>query len=361
MRDPYEVLGVQRNANETEIKKAYRRLAHRYHPDKNPGDKSAEERFKETTAAYELLSDPQKKQRYDTMGAAGFSAEGFTPGSAGFNQNFGAVFGEIFGDFFGKKGRTKERGKDRVVRLSIDFKTAALGGQKNLPLTRRFRCETCTGTGSKPGSAPQICHACGGTGEIRVQQGLFTVGKRCGYCYGRGKMVVDACRTCNGLGHSEKQSEVVVNIPPGSEEGTTLRYSGEGEASSYGPPGDLRVILSVQAHPVFQREANDIHIEVPITLTEATLGAQIEVPTLTGRVRMKLPPGTSSGKVFRLRGKGISSSSGAQGDQHVTVIIEAPQKLTPEQLQLLEKLKKIDDDQHYPQRAEFWNKVKNLS
>ncbi len=359
MRDLYEVLGVSRGASSAEIKKAYRKLAHKYHPDKNPDDKHAEERFKEASMAYEVLSDDDKRRRYDRLGAAGVGMGG-EGGAQGFGaQNFGDVFSELFGDFFGGKGRRphKERGKDRSYNLEVDFRTAVFGGERSIEVTRQVRCPTCTGTGSKPGTSPQLCHACGGGGELRVQQGLFSVSKRCTFCKGRGRIITQPCPTCQGEGAREQATSLKVRIPAGADQGTTLRYPGEGEAGKEGgPPGDLRVVLAVRSHPVFRREGADIHVELPISFREASLGAQVEVPTVDGRVRMRVPPGTQNGRIFRLRGKGAPKLSGeGRGDQHVSVVVEVPEQLSDAARRTLEQLDELDRDEHLPRRRALWS------
>lgn len=373
MRDLYEVLGVNRNASAGEIKKAYRSLAHRYHPDKNPGNASAEEKFKEATHAYDILSNADKKQRYDRFGAAGVGGGGpqdYAQAGAGFAQNVGDVFSEIFGDFF-KGGRpdapgaaggrqTREKGRDRSVSLTIDFAAAVTGGERTVEVARNQRCGTCTGTGAKPGTTPALCHACGGAGEIRAQQGLFSVNKRCAYCRGRGRIVTDPCRDCDGQGQVERRTQLKVKIPAGAATGSTLRYAGEGESGPHGSnSGDLRVVLEVGTHPVFKRDGADLSCEVPVTFTEAVLGGQVQVPTLQGHVRMKVPAGTQTGKVLRLRGKGMPRLGNDQehGDLIVTVVVETPQNLSDQQRGLYEQLLALDTASTYPQRQALWEKL----
>ncbi len=366
MRDLYEVLEVERGASQPDIKKAYRKLAHEYHPDKNDGDPKAEKRFKEISQAYDVLGDEKKRQQYDRFGASGAGGNPFA-GGAGFaggaqGQGFGDVFSEIFGDFFGGRGRAagaRTRGADRTIRLKVDFKTAALGGERTLDIDRSKSCETCTGTGAKPGSTPQICHACGGSGEIRVQQGLFSVSKRCTYCKGKGRIIKDACATCGGAGSLAKRAQMKVKIPAGADEGTTLRYAREGDpGQGGGASGDLLIVLEVEQHPFFEREGADLTCEVPIAFTEAALGAQVEVPTLSGKVRMKIPAGTQSGRVFRMRGKGVKKLNGAgNGDQHVTVRVEVPRNLNGEDKKKVGQLRDLEDEAHYPERAKFWAEV----
>lgn len=366
MRDLYEVLDLQRSASQSEIKKAYRKLAHQYHPDKNDGDERAEERFKEISQAYDVLGDEKKRQQYDRFGAAGMRGSPFS-GGAGFNgggqgQGFGDVFSEIFGDFFGGRGRpggARTRGSDRTIRLKVDFRTAALGGERTLEIDRNKNCDTCTGTGAKPGSSPQICHACGGSGEIRVQQGLFSVSKRCTYCKAKGRIITEACPTCEGLGSSSKRAQMKVKVPAGADEGTTLRYAREGDpGQGGGAAGDLLIVLEIAAHPFFIRDGADLQCELPIAFTEAALGAQVEVPTLTGKVRMKIPPGTQSGRVFRLRGKGVRKlNDSGTGDQHVSIRVEVPKNLSTADEKRVASLRSLEDEVHYPDRAKFWAAV----
>ena len=372
MRDLYEVLGVNRDASASDIKKAYRSLAHRYHPDKNPGNAGAEEKFKEATHAYDILGDADKRQRYDRFGAAGVGGGGpqdYAQAGAGFAQNVGDVFSEIFGDFF--KGarppgagprQPREKGRDRNVHLSVDFAAALAGGERTVEVTRAERCGTCTGTGAKPGTTPALCHACGGAGEIRAQQGLFSVNKRCAYCRGRGRIMTDPCKDCDGQGQVERRSQLKVKIPAGAATGTTLRYAGEGEGGSHGASsGDLRVVLEVAEHPLFRREGADLFCDVPVSFSEAALGGQVEVPTLQGRVRMKLPPGTLTGKVLRLRGKGMPrlGTDKEFGDLNVTVLVETPQNLSSAQRALYEQLQALDEAGTYPLRQALWDRAKS--
>jgi molecular chaperone DnaJ len=351
-RDYYDILDVPRDADEKEIKTAYRRLAHEYHPDKNPGDRRAEELFKEATRAYQVLSDPAQRRRYDRFGASLFEGGRTGAGFAG----FGDVFSEVFGDLFSRRGKTAARGRDRTRTLRLDFETAILGGRRTIDVRESERCSACSGTGSRPGTSPQICHACGGTGEIRVQQGLLSASKRCTYCKGRGKIIAHPCDPCRGSGYVERRTPLEVRIPPGSDQDTVLRYAGKGDPSSNGGAhGDLRVVLAVDPHPVFRRDGADLHCEMPVTFVDAALGAQVEVPTLDGRVRMRLPPGTQSGHIFRLRGKGVPRGSGGRGDQHLLVTVETPTSLSEEQKALVEELRRLDGN--HPKRAAFWEKV----
>lgn len=360
MRDFYETLGVVRNATPEEIKRAYRRLAHKYHPDKNPDDASAEERFKEASYAYEVLSDPKTRKKYDRFGPAAFRHGGPRPGGFG----FGDVVSEIFGDFFGRRSsRRGNKGRDRVFELRIDFRTAVLGGEKTIEVPRNERCKVCTGTGSRPGTSPQICHACGGSGEIRVQQGLLSVAKKCTYCRGRGKIIAAPCTSCGGNGNTERVAQLRVRIPAGSDDQTVLRYGGEGEpAPEGGTPGDLRVVLEVEQDPIFERDGSDLSCTLPVSFAEAALGAQIEVPTLDGSVRMTIPAGTQTGSVFRLRGKGVAHlKSDNRGDQKVTIVVKTPQDLTATERELFEALRRLEDNDHTGRRADPGAMAKNGS
>ncbi len=354
MTDLYHVLGVDRGASAKQIKTAYRKLAHELHPDKNPDDKKAEEKFKEVTHAYDTLSNEKKRRHYDRFGR-------YTQSSGPSAQNIGDVFSEIFGDFFSaKRGKsTKQRGRDRSQSLRIDFEIAAQGGYRELKVEQHSSCGTCNGTGAKPGSTPQICHACGGSGEIHVQQGLFSVSKKCTYCKARGRIIPKPCKSCKGDGQTSAESNLRVSIPAGAKEGMVLRFAGKGEIGEHGGPnGDLRITLEILPHAYFEREGSDLLCELPITMVEAALGAQVEVPTLAGRVRMKIPPGTQTGGIFRLRGKGLSDLKGGRGDQRVKIVVEVPQNLSAEDKSLLEKLKSLEGAKHYPSREEFWEKAK---
>ncbi len=352
-RDYYQILGVARSASAKEIKRAYRRLAHRYHPDKNTGEPRAEERFKEITEAYDVLGDPERRRRYDRFGAASVG------GGRAAASSFGDVFSEIFADFFGRRERGRAAGRDRHETLTVDLRLAVQGGERTLQVLRARRCAACAGTGARPGTAPQICHACGGSGEIRVQQGLLSVSKACGYCKARGRVITDPCPACSGEGHRNEQAQLKVRIPPGTADGTVLRYVGEGEpGGAGGKAGDLRVTIRVEPDPLFRRDGADLFVEVPITFAEAALGAQVEVPTLSGLVRMTIPPGTQSGRVFRLRGKGVPQGEGAPGDQQVTVIVETPVGLEPAVRQRLTEVAELADERHYPLRSAFRRKVR---
>jgi len=373
-RDYYETLEVGRDASTEDIKKAYRRLAMKHHPDKNPGDKGAEERFKEVSEAYEVLSDPEKRRTYDQFGHAAF--EGAGAAYRGFQEfdldealrTFSGVFGDgifdtFFGDVFGRRTRTAAaRGSDLRYDLTITFEESAFGTKKEITIPKTDACGTCRGSGARPGTTRTACPRCGGSGQIRSVQGFFAIQRTCDRCQGTGTIVSQPCTECAGTGRVRTRKTLSVAIPAGVEEGTTLRIPGEGEAGERGgPPGNLYVVIDVEPHPIFDRHADDILCEVPITFTTAALGGEIEVPTLDGKALLKIPPGTSTGKIFRLKGKGIVSRRGyGRGDQHVRVIVETPQKLSKQQRQLLEELSASTSDREYPQRAAFIAKMNKL-
>lgn len=361
-RDYYEVLGVERNADADALKKAFRKLAMQYHPDRNPGDKEAEDKFKESSEAYEVLSDPDRRARYDRFGHQG--VEGFG-GSGGFNNiNINDIFGEIFGDMFGGgrgRGRARNRGADLRYNLELTFEEAAFGSEVTVKIPRPKRCEACEGTGSKSKQQRQ-CPTCGGAGEVRFTQGFFAVARTCSQCGGTGQVVADPCKECKGAGKTESVSELSVKIPPGVDTGTRVRLAGEGEPGEQGgPAGDLYVVVHVKEHPLFHREEYEVFCEVPISFVQATLGAQLEVPTLDGMVKMKIPEGTQSGKIFRLKGKGIPHlQSTSRGDQHVRVVVETPQNLTSKQRDLLAQFAEASGENVNPQSKSFFDKVKDL-
>jgi molecular chaperone DnaJ len=368
-RDYYEVLGVQRTATPQELKSAYRKLALQFHPDKNPGNKESEEKFKECSEAYEVLSDAEKRARYDRFGhqapggfaTGGWETGGFT-GGAGINDIFGDIFGEIFGQRprGGRGGR--QRGADLRYNLEIGFVEAAFGTEAKVKIPRHRPCESCRGSGARPGTGPRTCPTCHGSGELRLTQGFFQISRPCGHCQGTGKVITDPCQTCRGVGKVETESQLTVKVPAGVDTGTRLKLTGEGEPGDHGgPPGDLYVVVHVQEHPIFVREDTEVICEVPISFSQAALGANIEVPTLDGKVKMKIPQGTQSGKVFRLKGKGIPSIDGYQrGDQHVRVTVEVPEKLSRKQREILEQFAAACGEEAHPQQKSFFTKVKEL-
>ncbi|MFO0594446.1 MAG: molecular chaperone DnaJ [Myxococcaceae bacterium] len=359
-RDYYEVLGVERNADGDALKKAFRKLAMQHHPDRNPGDKEAEDKFKEASEAYEVLSDPDRRARFDRFGHQG--VEGF--GGSGFNSaNINDIFGEIFGDIFGggRRRGARNRGADLRYNLELAFEEAAFGTEVNVKIPRPKRCESCEGTGSKS-KQHRTCPTCGGAGEVRFTQGFFAVARTCNQCGGSGQVVSDPCKDCRGQGKVESVSELSVKIPGGVDTGTRVRLAGEGEPGEHGgPPGDLYVVVHVREHPLFHREEYEVFCEVPISFVQATLGAQLEVPTLDGMVKMKVPEGTQSGKVFRVKGKGIPHLNGSdRGDQHVRVVVETPQNLSSKQRELLMKFAEASGEDVNPQSKSFFEKVKDL-
>jgi molecular chaperone DnaJ len=365
-RDYYEVLGVQKTVSAQELKSAFRKVALQYHPDRNPGNHEAEEKFKEASEAYEVLSDPERRGRYDRFGHAGMGGGAGGDPFGGFQGvNINDIFGEIFGDIFGGRGgrgRASNRGSDLRFNLEISFEEAAFGCRPKVPIPRPKKCDTCSGTGSKSAAPPKTCGTCGGAGEVRFTQGFFAVSRPCNECGGTGAVVPDPCGKCKGSGKVPNDEVIEVNIPPGVDNGTRVRLSGLGEPGDRGgPAGDLYVTVIVREHPLFQREDYDVFCEVPISFVQAALGAKIDVPTLDGKVKMTIPEGSQSGKVFRLKGKGIPHlHSGQRGDQHVRVIVETPTGLTPKQRELLEKFAESSGEEAHPQSKNFFEKVREL-
>ena len=358
---------MDKGADAAALKSAFRKLAMQFHPDRNPGDASAEEKFKEASEAYDVLSTPEKRARYDRFGHQGL--EGFGGGQG---QGFGTavdlneIFGEIFGDIFGGRrgggrGPQRQRGADLRYNLEISFEEACFGTEVAVRIPRPKACEACEGTGSKSKQS-RTCPTCGGAGEVRFTQGFFAVARACGQCGGTGKVVADPCKTCKGAGHVESESSLTVKIPGGVDNGTRVRLAGEGEPGpNGGPAGDLYVVVQVREHAIFHREEDDILCEVPIAFTQAALGADIEVPTLDGPVTMRVPAGTQWGKVFRLKGKGVPRlHGGGRGDQHVRIAIETPSELSARQRELLEAFAKEAGDSVSPRTKGFFDKVKSL-
>ena len=372
-KDYYEVLGVNRDASEDELKKAYRKLAMKWHPDRNPDNPKAEEHFKEAKEAYEVLTDAQKRAAYDQFGHAGVdpSAGGAAGAGAGFG-GFADAFGDIFGDIFvgagggGGRGRsTVYRGADLRYNLEISLEDAARGTETRIRIPAMEECETCKGSGAKPGTQPTSCTTCGGHGQVRMQQGFFSIQQTCPRCHGTGKMVASPCGTCSGNGRIKKQKTLAVKIPAGVDEGDRIRLSGEGEAGvNGGPSGDLYVVIQIKQHGVFTRDHNDLHCEMPISFTTAALGGEIEIPTLDGYAKIKIPAETQSGKVFRLRGKGIKGvRSTAHGDLLCHVIVETPVSLTSRQKELLQEFEAIsnkDSARHNPRAKSWMDRVKEF-
>ena len=376
-RDYYEVLGVSKNASPGEIKKAYRRLAVKYHPDRNlDNSKQAEEKFKQIAEAYKVLSDPEKRKIYDQFGHAGLEAEvGAGAGAGGF-RGFDPfkIFEEVFGrgDFFGgssfgdlfsgtttRSGTRAQIGASLQYNLQIDFEEAVRGVEKRISLTRYGTCSHCGGKGVEPGHSAESCPVCGGDGYIQTRQGFFAFTRTCTQCHGKGTVIRHPCRECQGKGRVRKTKKLRVNIPAGVDSGTTLRLKGEGEAGIEGaPPGDLFVSIKVKPHPLFFRKGDDVVMEVPISFALAALGGEISIPTLNGKVKLKIPTGTQSSKIFRLRGKGVPHlHSIGKGSQLVKVIIETPVNLTLEQKQLLKKFDELSKNSGQPKIKEFFRKI----
>nr|VFJ66369.1 MAG: molecular chaperone DnaJ [Candidatus Kentron sp. FW] len=369
-RDYYEVLGLAQNASETDLKKAYRRLAMKYHPDRNTGDKEAEEKFKECKEAYEILSDSRKRAAYDQFGHAGVdpsmgSGPGFG-GAGGFgNDIFDEMFSNIFGGGARGGGHSVRRGADLRYELTINLEQAVAGVTRKIQFPAQTQCPDCHGSGVKPGSEPLICKVCGGRGQVRMQQGFFSVQQTCPQCRGAGKIITDPCGTCSGRGWVRKTKTLSVDIPPGVDNGDRIRLTGEGESGSKnGPPGDLYVEIRVREHPIFTREGTTLYCDVPISFSTATLGGELEVPTLQDRVNLKVPPETQSGRIFRLRGKGVTSvRNGAVGDLLCRVTIETPVNLTRKQKELLQTFDDSMRDskgKHSPKASSWLDGVKKF-
>lgn len=357
-RDYYDVLGVSRDADESEIKKAYRKLAMKYHPDRNAGDAKAEERFKEAKEAYEILSDSSKRSAYDQYGHAGVDASAAGAGAHGFGDAFSDIFGDIFGMRGGGGRSNVHRGADLRYNLEITLEQAARGAETKIRIPTMVACDTCHGSGAKPGTSPTICTTCDGHGQVRMQQGFFSIQQTCPKCRGSGKIISTPCSSCHGVGRVKQHKTLTVKIPVGVDEGDRIRISGEGEAGvNGGPPGDLYVVIHLSSHPVFQRDGNDLHCEIPISFATAALGGEIEVPTLEGHARIKISAETQTGKIFRLRGKGIKGvRSHTSGDLLCHVVVETPVNLTSRQKELLQELEDIsqkDNSRHSP-RAKSW-------
>ena len=374
-RDYYEVLGINKGASADEIKKAYKKMARKYHPDLNPGDKSAEEKFKEVNEAYEVLSDPDKKARYDQYGHAGvdpnFGAGGF--GGGGFDGSFdfgdlGDIFGSFFGGGFGGGRRTNpnapQRGESIRMSIAISFEEAAFGCEKEVTVERYETCDTCHGNGCAPGTSPEVCPDCHGTGTVQVRRqtpmGVFATSSPCPKCGGKGRIIHQPCKDCRGSGLLRKKKTIQASIPAGIDNGQTISIRGQGNAGKNGgPAGDLLITITVRPHELFRREGTSVLCEAPITFTQAVLGAELEIPTIDGKVKYTLPEGTQSGTTFRLKGKGIPSINGrGRGDQYVTVYIETPKNLTKEQKEALKKFAETMGESNYEEQKKFFKKFK---
>ncbi|MDC0358325.1 molecular chaperone DnaJ [Oligoflexia bacterium] len=364
-RDYYDVLSVSKSASSDEVKKAYRKAAMDFHPDRNPGNKEAEEKFKEATEAYQVLSDSNNRQKYDQFGHAAFEQ-----GAGGFNgfgdfSGFEDLFSDIFGSFFGASsgGRSRGRaGRDLRYNLQVEFEEAIFGLEKEVSITRGVFCDACDGGGAASGSKPESCKQCGGSGQIAMQQGFFSITRTCSVCGGRGQLIIDPCKVCKGTGVKSVDSKIKVKVPAGIDHGQRLKLRGEGEVGSVGgPAGDLYVEILIKDHPLFERQDTEIICAIPISYSTAVLGDEIEVPTLEGTVSMKIPPGTPTGKIFRLRGKGVPVlGSNRRGDQHVKVIIRVPKKIAPEHRQVLEELRQHEDIKMDEDPRGFLEKMKDM-
>lgn len=377
-RDYYEILGISKSATKDEIKKAYRKLAMQHHPDKNPGNKESEALFKEASHAADILMDDQKRSMYDRMGHA--AEQGGMGGGGGFQGGFGNdfgdlgdIFGDIFGDILGgqrgrgggqrRGGRPRATaGDDLQTQIHISFEEAAFGVEKEIHINRSIACETCHGSGAKKGSGPVTCEMCAGHGEVRRQQGFFTIAQPCPKCHGSGQTIKDVCETCHGRGKNKKREKLSVKVPAGIDEGQRLKLSGQGDAGTNGgPAGDLYVLIHIEAHEFFKREDYDVHCEVPISFSQAALGTEVEIPTLGGRVSMKIPEGTQAGQKMKLRNKGITKLGGyGFGDQIITIHVETPAKLSKEQKELFTRLSELEQTTSNPMTKGFFDRVREL-
>ncbi len=373
-RDYYETLGVEKSATEQDLKTAFRKLAKEHHPDKNPGDKAAEQKFKDLNEAYEALKDPQKRAAYDRFGHAAFDGGGRGGQAGGFGPDFASsmsdMFDDLFGEFMGgrrggqpRSRNGKERGADLRYNMEISLTEAYTGRSAQIRVPTSVTCETCTGSGAKAGTKPTSCPTCGGAGKVRASQGFFTIERTCPSCQGRGEIISDPCASCAGAGRVVKERTLSVNIPAGVEDGTRIRLAGEGEAGVRGgPAGDLYIFLSIKPDEFFQRDGADVFCKVPISMTTAALGGHIEVPTLEGAMtRVKVPEGSESGKQFRLKGKGMPVlRSSVTGDMYIQVEVETPKNLTRKQRELLEEFEKESHRETSPESAGFFARVKDF-
>jgi molecular chaperone DnaJ len=373
-RDYYKTLGVERSADEEALKKAYRKLALKYHPDRNPGDKEAEQKFKDASEAYAVLSDKSKRAQYDQFGHVEGMGEGggFDFNSFGGFGGFGDVFGDIFSDFFGSqtragpRGRQVRRGSDLQYNMEITFDQAAFGFSTEVTIPRMETCGTCGGIGARSSRDVDTCNVCQGSGQQRIQQGFFSVATTCSRCQGSGRIIKEFCQTCHGDGRVRRQHRLKVNIPSGVDTGARLKLSGEGEGGmNGGPPGDLYIAITVRPHPFFYREHDDVYCEMPISFVKAALGTEITVPTLDGKVELKIPPGTQTGRQFRLKGRGVQHiRAGGRGNQYVRVVVEIPTNLSKRQKELLEEFATLEKESNgrgqgnYPRISTFLERFK---
>ncbi|MFW6237685.1 MAG: molecular chaperone DnaJ [Halanaerobiales bacterium] len=373
-KDYYEILGVDRDADQKKIKKAYRKLAKKYHPDMNKDNPEAAEKFKEISEAYEILSDPDKRKRYDQYGHSGINEDDFNfedfarQGFGGFDDIFDMFFGDGMGTRrqSSRRGRRQQKGNDLQYRLEIDFEEAAFGAEKEITIPRTESCDNCNGSGARPGSGTRTCPKCDGQGKIRISQrtpfGQFAQTRTCDRCDGRGEIIKDPCPECGGSGTQRRHRNLTVNIPAGVDNGTRLRMSGEGEAGERGAPsGDLYIQINVNDHEIFERKGDDIYCEVPISFVQAILGAKIEVPTLEGKVKFDIPEGTQPGTTFRLKNKGVEHLNGyGRGDEYIKVKVVIPENLDSEQKELLRKFAEISGEEINPEQKSFLRKVRDV-
>lgn len=368
-RDYYEVLGVARTASDDELKKAYRKLAVQWHPDKNPENRAeAEERFKEVSEAYQILCDAERRARYDRFGHAAFEQGGGFGAGFDFSAGFEDIIGDLFGDFFGTsrggrggRGRAR-RGQDLQYRLDLSFEDAARGCEQTIAIPRLVACAECGGRGARKGTQPQTCSQCRGSGQMRFQQGFFSIAKTCGTCNGQGTVIADPCPACRGGGAERRTHTLSIKVPAGVDTGSRLKLRGEGEGGSSGAPsGDLYVLIQVREHPIFVRDGNDVVCDVPVSFAQAALGTEIEVPTLDGLTKVKVPAGTQSGALLKLKGKGVPDLGGyGRGDQIVRVAVETPRKLSKRQRELLEEFARLAGEEVHPLSKSFLEKVKSI-
>ena len=362
----YETLEVERSVNDAGLKTAFRKLAMKWHPDKNPGDQASEVKFKEINEAYEILKDGDKRAAYDRYGHAAFEPGGMG-GGPGFGQGFASSFSDIFEDLFGMAGQRgrggRERGADLRYNMEITLEEAFAGKAAQIQIPVSVTCESCSGTGAKAGSKPKTCGTCNGAGRLRHAQGFFTLERTCHACQGRGQVIEDPCGSCSGTGRVTKERNLSVNIPPGVEDGTRIRLAGEGEAGVRGgPPGDLYIFLALTAHPLFQRDGADLHCRVPVSMVSAALGGEFEVPAIDkSKTKVKMPAGTQSGQRFRIAGKGMPVLRSRQkGDMYVQVVVETPQNLTKKQQELLAEFEKLSSGATQPEAVGFFSRVKEF-
>jgi len=368
--DYYEVLGVSRDASDQELKSAYRKQALKYHPDRNPGDHTAEEKFKEASEAYQVLSDADKRAAYDRYGHAGLGSQGFGAGPFAGGVDLGDIFGDLFGEMFSmggaprgaSRGPRQQRGDDLRFDLTIDFEDAIFGTETEVKIRRLEVCKDCKGHGSATGRGPSVCAQCQGRGQLRYQQGFFSVARTCGACGGTGTVIADPCHACRGEGRTATEIKLKVKVPPGVEEGTRIRYGGEGDSGRLGgPKGDLYVILSIRPHDFFERHGYDLHCVIPISFPQATLGAEFEIPGIDGAVNIKIPEGTQSGRELRIRGRGVPHlNEKGHGDLVVKVVVQIPRKLNRAQRELVTKLAEQMTVDNNPTAPGLIEKMKDL-